>query len=142
MNNLKKLSELTHTLQRVESNLHEEKTVLEFILEQTTDGYFDWNIVTGYEYLSPKFKFQLGYLPEEMDNTPEAWQAICNKEDLDKAFITITSHLQGETESFTETLRFTHKQGHEITILCKGKVVSRDENGTPLRMIGTHTIIS
>jgi len=36
-----KIKKLTETLNRVEDNLHEEKEVLEFILEHTTDGYWD-----------------------------------------------------------------------------------------------------
>jgi PAS domain-containing protein len=80
--NLKKLYDLTETLERVESNLVEEKSILEFMLEHTTDGYWDWDIQSGYEYMSPKFKKQLGYEPDEMENKPEAWQAICNEEDL------------------------------------------------------------
>jgi PAS domain S-box-containing protein len=139
--NLKKLYDLTETLERVESNLVEEKSILEFMLEHTTDGYWDWDIQSGYEYMSPKFKKQLGYEPDEMENKPEAWQAICNEEDLGRAFQVVESHLKGESEEFKETLRFTHKEGHEVKIICRGKVVKRSENGEPLRMIGTHTII-
>lgn len=141
-NNLSKIKELTNILEKVENNLTEEKSILEFMLEHTTDGYWDWDIVTGYEYLSPKFKNQLGYEVDEMDNKPESWQKLCNQEDLGRAFQVVESHLKGETEEFKEILRFTHKQGHEVTILCRGKVVKRGENGEPLRMIGTHTIIN
>lgn len=139
--NLKKIKELTNTLERVEDNLTEEKTILEFMLEHTTDGYWDWNIVSGYEYLSPKFKKQLGYEPDEMENRPESWQKICNQEDLVRTYATVEKHFKGEIDEFKEVLRFTHKQGHEVTILCRGKVVKRGDNGEPLRMIGTHTII-
>lgn len=139
--NIKKLYELTNTLENVEQNLTEERDVLEFILEHTTDGYWDWNMVNNYEYLSPKFKSQLGYGVNEMENSPESWQKICNQEDLERTIVTVENHIKGETEEFKELLRFTHKEGHEVKILCRGKVVKRDEKGNPLRMIGTHTII-
>jgi PAS domain S-box-containing protein len=140
-NNLGRLQELTSTLERVESNLVEEKSILEFILESTTDGYWDWDIPKGYEYLSPKFKKQLGYEPDEMEDKPEAWQSICNTEDLTRSYEVMQSHFNGDTEEFREMLRFTHKEGYEIKILCRGKVIKRGVNGEPLRMIGTHTII-
>ena len=89
MENLKKLSELTNTLLRVEENLKEQVHVLEFIIENTTDGYWDWDLVTNYEYLSPKFKCQLGYSVDELENSPESWQKLCNKDDLKLISISI-----------------------------------------------------
>ena len=136
-----KIKLLTDSLTRVEENLMEEMAILEFILEKSTDGYWDWNIVTNYEYLSPKFKAQLGYAPDEMENSPRSWQSICNPDDLEKASENINLHLKGETRDFSETLRFTHKDGHIVNILCSGVVVSRDKDGNPLRMVGTHRLI-
>jgi len=54
MVNLKKIQELTKTLERVEGNLKEEIDILDFLLEHFTDGYWDWNVITNVEYLSPK----------------------------------------------------------------------------------------
>ena len=138
---LDKIKLLTDSLSRVEENLKEEMAILEFILEKSTDGYWDWNILTNYEYLSPKLKAQLGYLPNEMENSPKSWQTICNTDDLKKAGECIQKHLDGKTEEFSETLRFTHKKGHIITILCSGIVVSRDIDGKATRMVGTHKLI-
>lgn len=142
MNNLQKLSELVSTLERVEQNLIEEKTILEFILEHTTDGYWDWNVVTGYEYLSDTFKRQLGYEPHEMENKPEAWMGLCAEEDLRKAGVSIEQCISGSTDVFNEVLNFSHKNGSDVKILCRGKVVNRSEQGLATRIIGTHTIIN
>ena len=71
VNNLDRIIALTDTLIKVEENAQKERKILEFIIEHTTDGYWDWNIMTGYEYMSPKFKAQLGYKPNEMKNSPE-----------------------------------------------------------------------
>ncbi|MEJ2741932.1 MAG: ATP-binding protein, partial [Gammaproteobacteria bacterium] len=35
--------------------------------------------------------------------------------------------------------RYHHKDGSTITVFCKGEVVEWAEDGTPIRMIGTHT---
>jgi len=118
-----------------------DKSILNFVLENTTDGYWDWNLITNEEYLSPRFKSQLGYQDDEMENSPEAWQAICNPDDVKKSYEAIMKYLSGEVEDFSEILRFTHKKGHEISILCKGKIVERTEDGKPSRIIGTHAII-
>jgi len=138
---LTKIKQLTDTLINVEGNLTKEKQILEFIIEHTTDGYWDWNIQTGYEFLSPKFKSQLGYTVDEMENKPESWQAICNKEDIALLWEQVQKHFSDEIPDIEGVLRFTHKEGHEIKILCRGKLVERTDDGLPLRMIGTHVII-
>jgi len=142
MENLKKIQELTKTLERVESNLKEEIDILDFLLEHFTDGYWDWNVNTNVEYLSPKFKKQLGYNEDEMENKPESWMSICNEEDLNRAYNKINTLIVGETDEFEEILRFTHKKGDEIKILCCGKVVSRDSEGKAIRVVGVHSIIT
>lgn len=143
MGNLERIIELTDTLTKIEENAKKERNILEFVIEHTIDGYWDWNIVTGYEYLSPKFKSQLGYLPSEMENSPDAWMALCNSEDLERAKVSIGNYLNGKSDTyiFSEILNFTHKQGHNVKILCRGIIVDRDEKGAPTRMVGTHVII-
>ena len=138
--NLVHIEKLTNTLSRVEENLKEEMSILEFVLDSITDGYWDWNIETNYEYFSDKFKSQLGY--KRMKPTPESWQNICNKEDLEKAKTGIISHFKGKTDEFNQMLRLKHKDGHEVTVMCRGKVVNWSKDGKPLRMIGTHQLIT
>ena len=139
--NLKKILELTESLERVEENLVEENSILEFVLEQFTDGYWDWDVKKNYEYLSPKFKQQLGYEVHEMENKPESWMVICNDDDLVLTTDKIKLLINGDVDEFSNILRFTHKKGHEIKILCRGKVVKRDDEGKALRVVGTHTLI-
>lgn len=141
MKHLEELTKLTESLAKIEEDLREENEILEFILENTTDGYWDWDIQKNTEYLSSKFKAQLGFEKEEMENTPEAWMVLCNKEDLERVGLEIEKILKGDKDEFSETLLFTHKLGHSIKILCRGKLVTRLADGTPIRMIGTHTII-
>lgn len=139
--NLKKILELTESLERVENNLMEENSILEFVLEHFTDGYWDWDVKKNYEYLSPKFKQQLGYKVHEMENKPESWMSICNGDDLISSTNTIKSLIKGDIDEFSSVFRFTHKKGHEVKILCRGKVVKRDNDGKALRVVGTHTLI-
>jgi PAS domain-containing protein len=42
--------------------------VLKEILEQSLAGYWDWDIPTGNEYLSPSFKTMFGYEDHEIEN--------------------------------------------------------------------------
>lgn len=141
MKNLEKIQDLTNTLNYIELNLKEEKNLLEFLLEHSLDGYWDWDISSGYEYLSPKFKQQLGYENDEMENKPESWMSICNPEDLENTHRIIDGVLSGKSDTFEKELRFTHKKGYEVKILCRGKLIKKSKEGVPLRMVGTHRII-
>jgi len=139
MNNLNKLKVLVEELTIKDSEIFEAKELLEIILETATDGYWDWNIVTGYEYMSLTFKAQLGYTEDEMENKPESWQAIIYKEDLNVMFAEVDKHFKSKGEyQFSVKSRYTHKDGSEVKILCRGKVIEWGDNGEPLRMVGTH----
>lgn len=142
MENIKKIEKLTETLNRVEENLKEEYLILKFLLEHSLDGYWDWNIQTNYEYLSPKLKEQLGYKDNEMENSPESWQKICDPQDLLECYELVKNCIIGNTNSFSKVLRFTHKKGHAIKIQCRGLIVARNSFGQGERMVGTHRIIN
>jgi PAS domain-containing protein len=55
--------------------------------------------------------------------------------------IEVDKHFNDEIEEISQVIRLTHKDGHEVKILRRGRVVRRDENGKPLRMVGTHHLI-
>jgi diguanylate cyclase (GGDEF)-like protein len=50
----------------------------------------------------------------------------------------LTAHLEGRTPFYRTEHRMKHKDGRWIWILDRGKVVSRAEDGRPLRACGTH----
>jgi diguanylate cyclase (GGDEF)-like protein len=54
----------------------------------------------------------------------------------------IQAHFDGKTESYSVEHRIRCKNGSYKWICSRGKVVSRDEHGNPLRMVGTTTDIS
>jgi len=142
-NNIDKLRELVEQLSIKDSDIIESKQLLELILETATDGYWDWNIKEGYEYLSPGFKSQLGYAEDEMENHPSAWQDLIFEEDLALTFEEVEKHFKSKGEyPFAVTARYNHKDGHVVTILCRGKVIEWDSEGNPVRMVGTHVDIT
>jgi PAS domain S-box-containing protein len=119
------------------------------ILENSTDGYWDWHIGSGkdgeedYEYLSPKFKEQLGYGPDELEDKPSSWMNLIYPECLSKINSKLQEHFNSNGEiEFMSECRYTHKDGHTVWILCRGDVIEWNEDGTPKRMVGTHTDIT
>ncbi|MDB9313959.1 PAS domain S-box protein [Spirulina sp. CS-785/01] len=127
------------TMEQVDRELQ----LLENILEVVLGGYWDWNIPNNQEYLSPGFKRILGYEDHELTNSPETWQTLIFPEDLTKVLQTFDSHIQSQgQEPFYNEVRYRHKDGSTVWVICYGQVIEWDSQGNPLRMIGCHIDIS
>lgn len=107
----------------------------------STDGLWDWDILAGRTYYSPRWKEMIGYLADEISDAPEEWSARIHPADLDSAKAALDAHLQGRTPSYEATYRFRHKQGHYLWILGRGLAL-RDADGKPYRVVGTHVDIT
>ncbi|MFZ1613803.1 MAG: PAS domain S-box protein, partial [Holophaga sp.] len=128
---------------QAENALSEQKRIVELILEQSLAGYWDWLIQENEEYLSPTFKKMFGYEDNEMPNSPEAWQKIIFAEDLPGVFEVFKSHVEshGAIPYYSE-VRYQHKDGSTVWVICTGRVIEWDEQGQPIRMIGCHINIT
>ncbi len=127
---------------QAEAELQQSEERLRLVLEATNDGIWDWNIVTGEVYYSPRWKAMLGYASDELANIPGTWECLLHPDDAPQTYKTINSHVQGYTDSFAVEFRLRMKSGEWKWIQGRGKIVTRDEHGQPVRMIGMHTDIS
>ncbi|MBD2451442.1 PAS domain-containing protein, partial [Nostoc sp. FACHB-152] len=120
-----------------------ELELLEQILEVGLAGYWDWDIPGNQEYLSPTFKQMFGYEDHELPNTPESWQSLIFSEDLPGVLELFERHIQsrGQVPYYNE-VRYRHKNGSTVWVICSGRVIAWDQNGNPLRMIGCHIDIT
>lgn len=123
-----------------EKQLKEGESLYRTILNSVTDGWWDWNLLTNEEYLSPSFKALFGYEDHEIENSVEGWQRIMVKEDLKKALDLYKDHLANGTP-YTINVRYRHKDGSIRWVICRGQAV-RDEQGQFCRMVGIHTDIT
>lgn len=144
------ISEITETLLNEIPIFSEEIKVLQRenlhliqILDQSLAGYWDWDIPNNTEFLSPTFKSMFGYEDHEMENSPEAWQKIVHPNDLKSVFDVFNDHVSSKGEiPYENEVRYFHKNGSIVWVLCKGAVVEWSETGEPLRMIGCHIDIT
>ncbi|MEO1147522.1 MAG: PAS domain S-box protein [Cyanobacteria bacterium J06638_22] len=123
--------------------VRKELKLLERILEVVLAGYWDWDIPNNTEYLSPGLKQMLGYADHELPNAPETWQRLILSEDLPGVLDCFEHHVQshGEIPYYNE-VRYRHKDGSIIWVICSGQVIEWDDQGNPLRMIGCHVNIT
>ncbi|MBD2299276.1 PAS domain S-box protein [Nostoc sp. FACHB-190] len=123
--------------------LRMELNLLEQILEVSLAGYWDWDIPNNQEYLSPTFKQMFGYADHELPNTPETWQRLIFPEDLASSLEMFQQHVQSHGKiPYHSELRYQHKDGSTVWVICSGRVIAWDQEGNPLRMIGCHVDIT
>lgn len=122
--------------------LKESEFRLEFALDLTQDGFWDWDVRTNRVFFSKKWKSLLGYQEEELDNDFSTWLNILHPEDRAKALADLYAYVDGKSPYYCCVQRLQHKHGHYLWIEDRGAISQRDENGHPVRMIGVHTDIT
>ena len=111
-------------------------------LAGNNDGLWDWNVTTNELYFDNRWAEMIGYGPGEIPRHYDEWEKRVHPEDVELSRAATEAHFAGKTPFYMSEYRFRHKQGHWVWILDRGKIVSRDSLGRPLRVVGTHTDIS
>ncbi len=127
---------------RAEEELRLSEARWQFALEGAGDGVWDWNPASGQVYYSPRWKEMLGYRAEEIGDGLHEWDALIHPDDREETYAAINRHLRGESPLYSSEHRLSCKDGSFKWILDRGKVIQRDGNGAPVRMIGTHSDIT
>lgn len=128
---------------RAEEALHESTARLHMALEGTKAGLWDWNVQTGQTVFNERWAEIVGYSLKELEPTSiQTWIDRCHPEDLEKSNKLLEKHFSRESEYYDCEVRMKHKEGTWIWVHDRGKVVEWDQNGNPVRMIGTHIDIS
>jgi PAS domain S-box-containing protein len=122
--------------------LYESEQRWQFALEGSQDGVWDWNPKTSDVYFSRKWKNMLGFEYFEIENKYEEWEKRIHPDDREKILKNLNNHLNGETEYYIAEHRLLCKDETYKWILASGKIMERDENNKPIRVIGTHKDIS
>jgi PAS domain S-box-containing protein len=129
-----------------ETELREQLRIAEerwqLALAGNNDGLWDWNVLTNEFYFDDRWAEMIGYGPGELPCSYSAWEERVHPEDLPEAEAALQAHLNGQTPFYLSEHRLRHKLGQWVWILDRGKIVSRDGRGAPVRLVGTHTDIS
>ena len=128
---------------RIEEQLSESEERLKFAIEGSNDGVWDCQVDTGQTYRNSRWYTMLGYEPGELEGLSWSEETqMAHPEDRPRFEQVWTDHMEGRTPSYEMELRVRTKSGEWLWILSRGKIVSRDENNAPLRVVGTHVDIS
>ena len=118
--------------------LRESEELWQFALEGAGDGVWDWNPQTDEAHFSKRWKEMIGYAENEFPNTGSAWIQHLHPDDRDRVLSNLQGYFAGKRTYYSVEFRMPCKNGSWKWILARGKLLSRDSNGKPLQIIGTH----
>ena len=130
------------SLGRREEELKASEFRWKFAIEGSGDGLWDWDVAGDKIFFNERWKEILGFAENELGNGLVQWESRVHPDDKDLTLSTLHDCLDGKTPIYIREHRIRCKDGDYKWILDRGMVVSRSEDGTPLRMIGTHSDIT
>jgi PAS domain S-box-containing protein len=138
MATLRDISLARHAQQELQ--LSEERW--KFALEGAGDGVWDWDLLTDRVYYSQRWKAMLGHADHEIGNTPGEFIERLHPDDRQPIIDSVNAHVTSGEGIQQLECRLRHKAGHYLSILSRGKVVSRDRDGQALRVVGTQSDVT
>jgi len=109
---------------------------LALAIDSVQDTLWDWDLVTGQVYFSPRLAEILGK-SGEVDLEPHI-----HPQDRENVTALRLAHLRGETSDYQAEFRVRNVNGSWRWLRSRGRVVSRDDAGRALRMVGTLSDVS
>jgi|GEM_PF-2752296 len=107
-------------------NEHQASTQrLDYILEGTNAGTWDWDIVSGTLYIDARWAEIIGYELDELEPHIDTWKHSLHPDDLAGAQAELKLHFSKEIVYYDVIFRQAHKLGHWVWVNARGRVVER-----------------
>ncbi|MFQ5734396.1 MAG: PAS domain-containing protein, partial [Planctomycetaceae bacterium] len=121
--------------EKAERALRESEQRYELAVRGTADGIWDWDILSGSVYRSPRVWELLGYDAEEISPTFDGFSSLLHPDDRDRAQDAVRRHLE-QREPYHMEYRMRTKTGDYRWFETRGEAVW-DDDGNPVRMAGS-----
>ena len=145
INNIQHIVNITRDiteLKQAERALRISEERLSLALQAAEQGIYDLDLRTGEAIVTPEYALMLGYDPSEFHETNAKWIERLHPDDRESVAAVYRAYVKGELPEYKVEFRQKTKDGNWKWILSLGKIMERDTDGNPLRMIGTHTDIT
>ncbi|MDR3204430.1 MAG: PAS domain-containing protein, partial [Deltaproteobacteria bacterium] len=120
----------------IEQVLAERNDQMQLFFKAASFGAWDYNIIGNHIEYNEIFYQMLGYHPGELLGTIEEWRSLIHPDDysaVNEAMERASSNAEG---FFSLELRLKRKNEDWLWTYNVARIMSRDERGKPLRMIG------
>lgn len=114
---------------------------LGWLVDSISDGFTDWNLLTGKVFYSARFHEVLGTRPESGVD-PLFFRERLFPQDQGRFAAAVQDHLESRSSGIEVDFRVAHADAGYKWLRLRAKVVSRDADGKPLRLIGILADIS
>jgi diguanylate cyclase (GGDEF)-like protein/PAS domain S-box-containing protein len=116
---------------------------LDIFFDAAGVGIWDWNIRTGELIFNEPLANIVGHSIKDLKSVNfRNWLDNMHPEDSIRAEDLLEQHFNDELNYFEIEARMKHKSGHYVWVSALGKLVERDDDGKPHRMIGSHRDIT
>jgi PAS domain S-box-containing protein len=105
-------------------------------------GTWEWDVATGDAVFNDRWFEILGYNPGDFKGSYDSWLNLIHPDDTDRVLALLNAHLSGETSIYEAELRLRKSNGRYVWVLTKGRVIERDANNKPVRVVGTNLDIT
>ncbi|MGH8447013.1 MAG: PAS domain S-box protein, partial [Solimonas sp.] len=107
-------------------------------LDSHGQGLWDWNLRTGRVWYSREYRLTLGYGSHEASFAEfDDWSSRLHPEDRAQVRADLDAYLRGDQPTYYSEHRLCCADGSYRWVAARGRVVARDADGKPLRMLGT-----
>lgn len=122
-------------LKETEAALYESRERFELAVRGSSDGIWDWNILTGEVYYSPRFKELLGYDDAEFPNQIDSIKTHLHPDDEELVWEALELHFH-VGRPYDLIVRLRSKSNGWLWFRTRGEAI-RDTEGLPWRMTGS-----
>ena len=133
--------DITDIIQARES-IEESEKRYSYVMDATLEGIWDWDVATGALRHNDRWYSILGREENETPSTVDRFISKLHPDDRKMVMERVKACLEGKQEYYYSEHRMVKVDGSSTWVLDRGKVVERDEKGTPLRMVGSFTEIN
>ena len=130
-----KLSAEIEERKRAQRTVRESEERYALAVAGSTDGIWDWDILSGTVFYSERFRELLGYSPEEFPETVDAFRSHLHPEEADAVWKAVEQHLQ-ERHPYNIKYRMKTKWGGYRWFHARGQAIW-DDQGNATRMSGS-----
>lgn len=126
----------------LEQKLQESEELRELAVQGAGIAVWDWNVQSGALQVDDRWAALCGYTLDEITYHVDFWMSLVHPDDRHEVRIKLNLHLSGETPYYEAEYRTQTKDGQWNWILSRGKIVKWDDQGRPLRLLGTQIDIT